>query len=341
MPLKKQSKIDAHSSIPFSRSSSSLSECFRSPRERMQFNTYFASRLVNTSIPLDLGALKTMNFYHLQILRDWQWIDFFKNCSTTFKNLVQVFYSNSKLEHDDSDKSIISINSYLMNTLICLTLEDFKNLLSLPSGGVSNEKGPFSPVLYVKPHLVANLDIHDRLLHFIITWVLRPTSKHVVIWSIDYWWIDCFKSNRPPDLTLLMFNNITKVIGKELGSSLTLPFGTYLSYIFTRLHIKARGDPPVKKHQPIDFGGNPNEVPSPKKVPPPASSSALPQAPSFYADTLAIFDAIRLVQEEFRGLDSRVSRLKDNMGSRLSSLEDQLAQLVANFPPLPPHPQKD
>ncbi|MBA0550546.1 hypothetical protein Golob_021484 [Gossypium lobatum] len=338
MPLKKQSKIDAHSSIPFSGSSSSLSECFRSLRERMQFNTYFASRLVSTSIPLDLGALKTMNFYHLQILRDWQWIDFLKNCSTTFENLVQAFYSNSKLEHDESDESIISINSYLMNTLICLTLEDFKNLLSLPSGGVSNEKGPFSPALYVESHLFANLDVHDRLLHSIITWVLRPISKHVVIWFIDYWWIDCFKSNRPPDLTLLMFNDITKVIEKELGSSLTLPFGTYLFYIFTHLHIKACGDPPVKKHQLI---GNPNDVPSPEKVLPLASSSAPPQAPSFYADTLAIFDAIRLVQDEFRGLDSKVSRLEDNMGSRLSSLEDQLAQLVANFPPLPPHPQKD
>ncbi|MBA0755074.1 hypothetical protein Gogos_020377, partial [Gossypium gossypioides] len=92
MPLKKRSRTDAHSAIPSSGSSSSISECFR--------------------------VLETMNFHYLQTLRDWQWIDFIKIHSLIFENLVRAFYSNVKLEHDESDKFVIVVNSYLMNTLV-------------------------------------------------------------------------------------------------------------------------------------------------------------------------------------------------------------------------------
>ncbi|KAH1082763.1 hypothetical protein J1N35_022524 [Gossypium stocksii] len=62
------------------------------------------------------------------------------------------------------------------------------------------------------------------------------------------------KTARHPDLALIMFNNITKVLRKELTSVITLPFRTYLSYIFKRLKLPTLVDPPLPILQPLGVG---------------------------------------------------------------------------------------
>ncbi|KAH1130590.1 hypothetical protein J1N35_001968 [Gossypium stocksii] len=132
-----------------------------------------------------------------------------------------------------------------MKTPILLALENFEEFLKLPPDGESNEKGSYHLALYVRRSYASELNVCDRVLHLIITWILHPISKHAVLRSTSYWWIDCFHSNRHLDLAIILFNEKTKIIGKELSSNVTLPFGTYVSYIFTRLNIPTNVDPPM------------------------------------------------------------------------------------------------
>ncbi|KAK5772038.1 hypothetical protein PVK06_048299 [Gossypium arboreum] len=100
--------------------------------------------------------------------------------------MKDTFYSNARLEHDESCETVIAINSFLMNTLICLTLENFGEFFKLPLG--------------------------------------------------------------------FLFNNITKQIGKELASKISLPFDMYLSCIFKCLNIPTNANTPLAINcQPISF----------------------------------------------------------------------------------------
>ncbi|MBA0676410.1 hypothetical protein Goari_017887, partial [Gossypium aridum] len=85
-------------------------------------------------------------------------------------------------------------------------------------GGVSDEKGPYNPALTIPSLNASGLNIHDRFLHLILTWILRPISEHVIIRSIGYWWIGCFQNNGCLNLALIMFNDITNVIGKDISA---------------------------------------------------------------------------------------------------------------------------
>ncbi|MBA0706074.1 hypothetical protein Golax_018214 [Gossypium laxum] len=100
----------------------------------------------------------------------------------------------------------------------------------------------------------SELNLHNHFLHLILTWILRPISEHVILRAIDYWWFDCFQTNRHLDVALIMFSNITKVLGKELTTFVTLPFGTYPSYIFKRLKLPTQVDPPLSIRQPLGVG---------------------------------------------------------------------------------------
>lgn len=129
-----------------------------------------------------------------------------------------------------------------------------------------------------------------------------------------------------------MFNDIIKVIGRELTNTITLPFGTYLSYIFKKLNIPTRGDPPMTYPTPLGFGalrhmgykkdpytgaqtkGGPpeiyrdkdndvGEIPDPVPIqehtPPPMPTPAQDQ--TFSADTPSILGVINALSDEFRG----------------------------------------
>ncbi|KAH1073639.1 hypothetical protein J1N35_025967 [Gossypium stocksii] len=179
-----------------------------------------------------------------------------------------------------------------MNTPICLTVEEFGDLLHFPSGGNSKEKDTFNLALFIPFGLASKLSLHDRVFHLILTWNLRPIMKRVKFQNTGYWWLDSIQTNRRPDLSLIMFNGITKVIRRAMSTNLTLPHGTYLSCIFRRRFFE--------------------HVPS--------SEHALLLALSFQASqpsselNTAILDAIHSLGNDVRGL-------RKDVNTRLSTLE--------------------
>ncbi|MFQ6643311.1 hypothetical protein Gotur_017945 [Gossypium turneri] len=65
-----------------------------------------------------------------------------------------------------------------MGTPICLTIEEFGNYLHLPPEGSSDEIGCFDLSLFILSRSASELNLHDRVLHLILTWNLRPIKKH-------------------------------------------------------------------------------------------------------------------------------------------------------------------
>lgn len=63
--------------------------------------------------------------------------------------LFEHFYSDARLEHDESGEIVVAVNHFLMNTPIRPTLENFNEFLKLFFGGESNEKGSYNPALNV------------------------------------------------------------------------------------------------------------------------------------------------------------------------------------------------
>ncbi|MBA0731235.1 hypothetical protein Golax_023292 [Gossypium laxum] len=122
-------------------------------------------------------------------------MDFLNISSPTYLNLVRASFSNAKLEHDEFGDSVTAITLFLMGTPILLTLEE----------------------------LASKLNLYYRVLHLILTWNLKLIKKHVKLRNTDYWWLDYFKSDRRPDLALMLFNDITKAIGKWMNTNITLP----------------------------------------------------------------------------------------------------------------------
>ncbi|MBA0794117.1 hypothetical protein Gohar_018475 [Gossypium harknessii] len=88
---------------------------------------------------------------------------FLKYFSPTYLNLVRAFFSNAKLEYDESGDSVTAIISFLMGTPIRLTLEEFGDYIHLPSGGSSDEKGHFDPSLFILSGSASELNLHDPM----------------------------------------------------------------------------------------------------------------------------------------------------------------------------------
>ncbi|MBA0784466.1 hypothetical protein Gotri_026677 [Gossypium trilobum] len=172
-----------------------------------------------------------------------------------------------------------------------------------------------------------------------------------------------------------MFNDITKAIERGMSTNITLPYGTYLSYLFRRLSISTHGDTLVTSNQPISYDAlhharyhfdttsdawvkrdhqvenededvegvfedipTPEPVLSPKHAPPSVLSSPAVQ-PSSKINGV-ILDAIHSLSNDGRGLRDEVQSHRDEVNSRLSTLEMQMTSLLAHFlstPPFSPH----
>ncbi|KAH1129955.1 hypothetical protein J1N35_001333 [Gossypium stocksii] len=50
-----------------------------------------------------------------------------------------------------------------------------------------------------------------------------------------------------------MFNDISKAIGRRMNTNVTLPHGTYLTYLFRQLGISTHRDSPFTSNQPISY----------------------------------------------------------------------------------------
>lgn len=218
---------------------------------------------------------------------------------------------------------------------------------------------------------MSELNLHDCVLHLMLTWIFWPIQKHAKIWNIDYWWFDCFKSYRKPDLALLLFNDITKAIGRPLHNSVTLPYGTYLSYLFKCLGLNLYSDVPISTTQPISYGalrhagynldtttglwiqGNGPIAQGDEEMGVDMDDFSPPQAlhlgsslstPS--GDT-AVLEALHALNARFSSFEStvserlssietnvneRLSLLENNMNVRFSTIEAQMATLLSRTP---------
>ncbi|MBA0796080.1 hypothetical protein Gohar_006878, partial [Gossypium harknessii] len=80
----------------------SFNDYFRDDHDSYLFDNYFSKCKVNISRILDLEFLAKINFQFLDTLANWYWVEFLKICSPTFANLVRAFYSNDRLENDET-----------------------------------------------------------------------------------------------------------------------------------------------------------------------------------------------------------------------------------------------
>ncbi|GMJ06943.1 hypothetical protein HRI_004363500 [Hibiscus trionum] len=333
------------SNLPFGDSGTFHTGCFRNDGELHYFNGYFATRAVHMIRPIDFPVLEDFRFTYLPRIREWKWENFLKIRCSTHANLVRAFYSNAQLEHN-SDGLVEVITSNVMGKPLRITLDDFTTQLGLPAGGLTKEKGAYDPTLKIVRNRATELDIHDRFLHLILTWNLRPISKHVVIRQLDYWWIDCFRNNRRPDLAFLMYNDIAKVIRKPLTSTATLLFGTYISYILRKLGVPTRIDPSGNHPSTLGeaalhscgwskkngiwtktgngeldgddgddgaIGANPEDVANPD-----APMLEVPRGPQYSTETTAILGAIQNLNERFSSFELRFNRMEENIAYLMS-----------------------
>lgn len=150
MTLKRCPRSGASSSNPPSGFKPSFNECFHFDEFHERFDRNFMQKRVSKFRKVYVVMLEGINFAFLSIFQNWGWMDFLKICSLTFYNIIQAFFSNAKLEHDESNDTVIGINSFLTNTPIHLTLEEFGNLLHLPPRGNLNKKRSFNHGYFVQ-----------------------------------------------------------------------------------------------------------------------------------------------------------------------------------------------
>ncbi|MFQ6666369.1 hypothetical protein Gotur_032739, partial [Gossypium turneri] len=75
--------------------------------------------------------------------------------------------------------SLLPSPLFLMGTPIHLTLEELGDYLHLASEGSFDENRHFDPSLFIQSGSASKLNLHDHVLHLILTWNLRPIKKHV------------------------------------------------------------------------------------------------------------------------------------------------------------------
>ncbi|KAK5775693.1 hypothetical protein PVK06_043618 [Gossypium arboreum] len=134
---------------------------------------------------------------------------FFKIRSIIHVNLVQAFYSNARIKHDEFGETVVAINSFLLNTPIRLTLQNFGEFFKLPPRGELDEKGHYNLALQAQLSFAFYCYLDIALI-----------SKHVILRSTDSWCIDSFHNNMHLDLALILFNDIIKRIGQKLKGKL-------------------------------------------------------------------------------------------------------------------------
>ncbi|MFQ6658969.1 hypothetical protein Gotur_028039 [Gossypium turneri] len=178
MAPKKHSRTTASSSNPSSELESSFSTCFQDSHFWYIFNLYFASKRVSEARKVDIAMLEAITFAYLPILQNWGWMDFLNISSPTYLNFVRAFFSNAKLEHDEYSEFGTTITFFLMGTPIRLTLEECGDYLHLPFRGSFDEKGHFDTYLFIQSGSISEPNLHDCILHLILTWNLRPIKKH-------------------------------------------------------------------------------------------------------------------------------------------------------------------
>ncbi|MBA0840778.1 hypothetical protein Goarm_003328, partial [Gossypium armourianum] len=105
-----------------------------------------------------------------------------------YENIVLAFYSNTKLKHSPNTHLVQSITSSIMGQEITISVETFSSYLSITNEGDEHHINSYDTSL-TKPndYFGYNIDIHDRILHLIFTWIVAPSNKHFGFRHTGYW----------------------------------------------------------------------------------------------------------------------------------------------------------
>ncbi|TYH49339.1 hypothetical protein ES332_D10G129000v1, partial [Gossypium tomentosum] len=167
----------------------SLIECFENSDVFEKFNTYFATHTVQISHPINLNILaNTLQFKYLDQPCDCDWLECLQLRSPCYENIVQAFYSNTKLKHSPNTHLVQSITSSIMGQEITISVETLSSYLFITNEGDKHHIDSYYTSL-TKPndYFGYNIDIHDRILHLIFTSIVALTNKHFGFRHTGYW----------------------------------------------------------------------------------------------------------------------------------------------------------
>lgn len=307
-----------------------------------QYRNYPLKRERTVSIPF-LDSEK-FQFKYNHLLMRWNLMAFLSLNGIFYRNLVLIFYANAKCIYSPApEKMVIAIESYLMGKRFRIDVDVIVNALGLEDEGISDENY-FGHVLSGS---VTALDVHDRFLHLMISWWIRPSNgKFSWIRQVDDFWIQCFRKAEEPNLPRIMFTDIVwHVQNRHTKHVKSFPYATALSAIFAHLEIDCSYDFPEPLKEPIDetslhranfhfIGGEwIRQEPMLQDQAPqdPNPIHEVPHAPQASNDALMAFLTEQFtslntsINDRFTGLEGQLG----NLTTRVTSLEEQ--QLSMNM----------
>ncbi|KAL4388708.1 hypothetical protein GQ457_09G010100 [Hibiscus cannabinus] len=252
---KRRRKVKGQSSraIPSQiQNSNLLSLCFEENEKLDNFRQIFETKNIRAERTIDLNFLTSLDycFDFFEMFVEWGWMQFLDIKPRVFHNLVKKFYANASLIYSIYHPTkVISINSYLMREHIELTPERIAILLGVSFSGVSDESESV-PLKF--PHdSPTHLPINDRILHLFVTWFFSPSGRRTTrMLRIDYWWLYQFSTGNRPNIALIIFKSLVKIIKSP---SCSLNYGCVLSHIFEKLNIDTSLDPAILCKSKIDM----------------------------------------------------------------------------------------
>ncbi|XVF87973.1 hypothetical protein PTKIN_Ptkin19aG0011300 [Pterospermum kingtungense] len=164
-----------------------------------------------------------------------------------FDGLVKIFYTNAMKVSDEC------FSTYIMGKYY-----EIKRRTIAAALGIADEGEEYNAYkdhktlsfakkvlgkrnLRVAPRYAKVLKMHDRLLHFIVTYILTPSdTSYSVIQRRDYWLMAMIKSEKKPNLPGLIFNDMLRIV--EATKPCTLLYDMLLSLMFAMLNVDTSCD---------------------------------------------------------------------------------------------------
>ena len=225
---------------PPAQNQSFFDSCFRDTRARERFTTIYARMPIQQCRVIDFPFLRSINYPYLQTFETFGWTKILSLNVPVRENLVRAFFSNASLVVDDHD-NVIAIRSYLLGRDLMVNRASLASAFGFPNEGAINEgSGPVAlRTLHNKASLLPPV---DRLLHLILSHVLRPYgTKHTVLSDPDYWWLHMIQSGTRPNLAYFIFADLVLCV----RGCHSLLHGMALSYYFETQGLDLSCDPGI------------------------------------------------------------------------------------------------
>ncbi|MBA0876731.1 hypothetical protein Goshw_008902, partial [Gossypium schwendimanii] len=246
-----------------------------------------------------------------------------------------------------------------MGQEITISVETLPSYLSITNEGDEHHTDSYNTFLTRPIDYVGNdMDIHDRILHLIFTWIVAPINKHSGFRHTNYWIWHCFRTNHPLNLASVVFLNLLEIVRLSMSSNKTLCYDSFLSHIFCTLRINISVDPDHVINSFIDISiahscnwklddeGNwvrkldrQSSVAQALTIPPVApQSSDAPRSPHEAYPTLLASPFPRTVHllKAINGLslqvDAQFNALTPHFSDRYIQLDERINELAFQFP---------